>query len=79
MSLINLFKRPIEKETLDDWAKIASDIAKVALLAIPVVLYGKDPIYLKTINSALLMTGAYFALQSGRIIRRYKAKQEETQ
>ena len=75
--MVNLFKKPIENETLDDWAKIVNDIAKVAILAIPVMLYGKDPIALKTFNSLLLLIGAYSALQSGRIIRRYKQKQEE--
>ena len=51
--MLNLSKKPIEKETLDDWAKLSVDVAKVAILAIPVILYGKDPIYLKCINSFL--------------------------
>lgn len=77
--MLNLFKRPIEKDTLDDWAKIATDIAKVAIIAIPVILYGNDPLYLKLTNTVLLSIGVYASLQSGRIIRQYKQKQEEQQ
>ncbi|SUB23109.1 Uncharacterised protein [Avibacterium avium] len=29
--MLNLFKKPIEIETLDDWAKIAADITKVGI------------------------------------------------
>lgn len=76
-NLFNLFSRPIEKDTLEDWAKIVADVAKVSILAIPVVLYGNDAVPLKTFNSILLLIGAYAALQSGRIIRRYKLKLEE--
>lgn len=79
MYKLNLFKLPIEKDTLDDWAKITTDVAKVAILAIPVILYGDDPTYLKLINTALLYIGVYASLQSGRIIRQYKQKQEAQQ
>lgn len=30
--MLNLFKRPIEVETLEAWAKMVEDIAKVAIL-----------------------------------------------
>lgn len=70
--MLNLFKKPIEKETLDDWAKLSVDVAKVAILAIPVILYGKDPIYLKCINSFLLALGVYGGLIAGRRFRKIK-------
>ncbi|MGR3808590.1 hypothetical protein [Pasteurella testudinis] len=35
-----LLTRPIKKETSDSWAKNLEDLAKVALLAIPIVLLG---------------------------------------
>ena len=70
--MLNLFKKPIEKETLDDWAKLSVDVAKVAILAIPVILYGKDPIYLKCINSFLLALGVYGGLIAGRRFRKMK-------
>lgn len=66
----NLFKRPIEKSSLEAWAKIADDVGKVAILAIPVILYGKDPIYLKLINSILLLIGCYASFLGGRLFRK---------
>lgn len=68
----NITKRPFEKETLDDWAKLSVDIAKVAILAIPVILYGKDPIIIKLVNSALLGLGVYGGLFAGRKFRKMK-------
>lgn len=71
----NIFKKPIEPETIDAWAKIADDIAKVALLAIPVMLYGNETLPLKLVNSALLLAGAYFALFTSRHLRKSKQTQ----
>lgn len=68
----NITKRPFEKETLDDWAKLSVDVAKVAILAIPVILYGKDPIIIKIINSILLGLGVYGGLFAGRKFRKMK-------
>lgn len=68
----NITKRPFEKETLDDWAKLSVDVAKVAILAIPVILYGKDPIVVKIINTVLLGIGAYGGLFAGRQFRKQK-------
>ncbi|HDL3754360.1 TPA: hypothetical protein PW529_002555, partial [Mannheimia haemolytica] len=45
--MLSIFKTPVEKETLDDWAKISVDVAKVAILAIPVILFGKEPTLIK--------------------------------
>lgn len=70
--MLNAFKRPFEKETLDAWAKMADDVAKVAFLAIPVVLYGKETILFKGIHSALLLAGAYLMILGGRLIRKHK-------
>ncbi|MFQ1049063.1 hypothetical protein ACIRXL_03040 [Avibacterium paragallinarum] len=78
--MLNLFKKPIEIETLDDWAKIATDITKVAILAFPVILYGNDPIYLKIINTVLLVFAVYFGLAGTRHLKRIKlSKKEEKQ
>lgn len=70
--MLNLFKKPIEKDSLEDWAKLSIDVAKVAILAIPVILYGKDPVYIKLINSFLLGLGAYSGLIAGRKFRKMK-------
>lgn len=77
--MFNLFKRPIETETIDAWSKIADDIAKVAILAIPVMLYGNETVLMKSLNSLLLLTGAYFSLLISRHLRRNKYIQGEKQ
>lgn len=68
----NVTKRPFEKETLDDWAKLSVDVAKVAILAIPVILYGRDPVTIKLINTILLGIGVYGGLFAGRKFRKMK-------
>lgn len=67
-----IFRKPFEKETLDDWAKLSVDIAKVAILAIPVILYGNDAFLIKIINVTLLACGAYGGLSAGRKFRQMK-------
>ncbi|MDO5059166.1 MAG: hypothetical protein Q4D82_04395 [Neisseria sp.] len=74
--MYNLFKRPIEKATLEDWAKLTNNIAQVAILGVPVVIYGSDSISRKAFNLFVLICIIYTTLQSGRIIRRQL--QEET-
>ncbi|MDO4698092.1 MAG: hypothetical protein Q4A60_05365 [Pasteurellaceae bacterium] len=72
--MLNLFKKPIDKSDFEAWAKMADDIAKVAILAVPVMLYGKDPISIKLLNTALLSTAIYLFLIGGRLFR-HKAKE----
>lgn len=67
--MLNLFRSPIEKETLEDWGKLCLDIAKVAILAIPVMIYSKDPIAQKLFNISLLTLSAYSCLIATRVIR----------
>ncbi|MBE2897734.1 hypothetical protein HPC37_02510 [Pasteurellaceae bacterium 20609_3] len=74
--MLNLLKKPIEQETLDDWAKLSVDVAKVAIMAVPVILYGNDPVYLKLINSFLLGAGAYSGLIAGRKFRKMKEEMQ---
>lgn len=74
--MFNIFKRPFEKSSQEAWAKMSDDIAKVAILALPVMLYGKEPVYLKIINSILLLIGIYSALFIGRFIRRELEKED---
>lgn len=68
--MFNIFKKPFEKGTLEAWAKIFDDIAKVAFLAIPVMIYGKDAIELKLFNIGILVIGIYIFVLGGRICRR---------
>lgn len=72
--MFNLFKQPIEKSSFESWAKMADDIAKVAILAIPVMLYGKDPILIKLLNFFLLGIAVYLFLIGGR---KFRQKAEE--
>lgn len=69
---LNLFKRPVEIETIDAWSKIADDIAKVSMLAIPVILYGSEDTTTKLINSLLLTFAAYSTLLISRHLRKSK-------
>lgn len=49
--MLNLFQKPFETKTLDVWAKMSDDVAKVAVLGIPVVIYMKDnAIWVKVLN-----------------------------
>ncbi|MDO5059152.1 MAG: hypothetical protein Q4D82_04325, partial [Neisseria sp.] len=64
--MYNLFKRPIEKATLEDWAKLTNNIAQIAVLAVPVVIYGADSVGRKIFNLVVLVFIIYTTLQSGR-------------
>lgn len=70
--MLNLLKRPIEAETLEAWAKIMEDLAKVALLTLPVVIFGQNSTLFKVIASVALFAIAYFSLISGKQIRKHK-------
>ena len=72
--MLNLFRKPIEKSSFESWAKISDDIAKVAILAIPVMLYGTENILVKLLNTALLAIAIYLFLVGGRLFR---SKSEE--
>lgn len=65
----NLFKRPVEQSSFEAWAKISDDIAKVAILTVPVMLYGKDSIDWKITNILLLFCAIYLFLIGGRKLR----------
>ncbi|MCK3656392.1 hypothetical protein A4G19_14030 [Pasteurellaceae bacterium Macca] len=68
--MFNLFRQPIEKSSFESWAKIADDIAKVAILAVPVMLYGKDPFWVKLLNTSLLTIAVYLFLIGGKLFRK---------
>ncbi|RZN55163.1 hypothetical protein [Avibacterium paragallinarum] len=75
--MLNLFKKPIEIETLDDWAKMSIDISKVAILAIPVILFNSEPLLLKIIKTVFLIIGAYSGLIVHRQLKRVKSQRKE--
>lgn len=71
LPFLNPFKRPIRKETLDAWAKIFEDGTKLAIFAIPVVLYGKEQLADKLFLMVSLIVGIYISIVISRLIREY--------
>lgn len=57
--MLNLFQKPIEKLSLESWAKMLDDIAKVAILSLPVMLYGKDVVILKIFHLLVVLFVIY--------------------
>lgn len=72
--MLNLFKLPIEKSSLEVWSKLSDDVAKVAILAMPVILYGEKVFLLKVLNIGSLLVVTYFCLAVGRIFRQLSEK-----
>lgn len=72
--MFNLFKPPIEKASLDAWSKLTDDVAKVAILAMPVILYGEQFPLLKLFNISALFVISYVFLATGRIFRQLSEK-----
>ncbi|ABY70487.1 hypothetical protein APJL_1937 [Actinobacillus pleuropneumoniae serovar 3 str. JL03] len=54
--------------------KMCDDIAKVALLALPVILYSKEGLDFRLINIVLLLCATYLFLLGGRICRKKSFK-----
>ncbi|MBP6563337.1 MAG: hypothetical protein KA214_07700 [Neisseriaceae bacterium] len=69
---LNLWHRPIERATLESWARFSEDIAKVALLALPIVLYGDQPVGIKALNITLLVSITYLGLLFGKHLRKHQ-------
>ncbi|MCQ9120208.1 hypothetical protein [Rodentibacter pneumotropicus] len=67
--MFNLFHSPIEKSSLSAWSKLTDDIAKVAILAMPVILYSEHSLAFKGMNIAFLLIIAYVFLAVGRFFR----------
>lgn len=72
--MLNLFKRPIETETLDAWAKWLEDIAKVSIIAVPVVVFGQYSFVIKALNVLCLLICTYSFMLGGKLIRKHKEK-----
>lgn len=72
--MFNVFKRPFHQESLDSWCKMLDDIAKVAILALPVILYSEKGIGYKLINSLFLVISVYICLMVSDLTRKNKSK-----
>ncbi|OOH87690.1 hypothetical protein BMT54_09620 [Pasteurellaceae bacterium 15-036681] len=68
--MLNIFKRPVEKATIEAWAKIMDDFFKVAVLTIPVIIYGKESSSFKVLNVVSLLIIIYGLIVFGRFCRR---------
>ncbi|MFZ7236834.1 hypothetical protein ACLSZ3_00080 [Avibacterium gallinarum] len=75
--MFNIFKKPYEKGTLEAWAKTCDDIAKVAILAVPVILYNNDPLLQKGINLVALVISTYSTIWGARICRKLAENKED--
>ncbi|HGO5855917.1 TPA: hypothetical protein ACK3JJ_000528 [Mannheimia haemolytica] len=67
--MLNLFKKPIKESSFEAWAKLMDDVAKVAILAIPVILYGEYSLLMKFVHLATLFTVIYSFLTTARAFR----------
>lgn len=65
----NLCQFPTSKETIEAWAKILEDIAKVSLIAIPVLVFGKETDMFKIFGSSSLFLTAYCCLIIAKYLR----------
>ncbi|WP_439243525.1 hypothetical protein [Lonepinella sp. BR2474] len=74
ITLLNLFKLPLETDTLEAWVKIIEDIAKVAILALPVVIFGQGGMVFKISSCIGLAMLTYLLLLAGRLLRQYKLR-----
>lgn len=69
MYTFNLFKRPFERSTLKEWAKLSDDVGKVAIIAIPAMIFSDYELIVKIINIIGLSAVAYSFLLIARNIR----------
>lgn len=67
--MFRLFKPPFEISTLEAWSKMSDDIAKVAILAVPVMLYSNYSLGFRIFNIVLLSVVVMAFLTVGRYFR----------
>lgn len=58
----NLFCFPTKKETIEAWAKMLEDFAKVSIIALLVVFFGKEGLIFKAFGIGGLILIAYCSL-----------------
>lgn len=65
---------PIPKDTMEAWAKILEDLAKIAIIAMPALFYGEYTFLFKGINLVLLAFATYYSLVYAKLLRSNKMK-----
>lgn len=68
----NLLEKPLTEETIGAWAKILDDVAKVAIIALPTVLYGNFSVLFKILNISVLLFIIYAILWLAKFTRNQK-------
>ncbi|MGX2956049.1 hypothetical protein ACWIYZ_03030 [Ursidibacter arcticus] len=67
--MFRLFKPPFEISTLEAWSKMSDDIAKVAIIAVPVMLYSSYSLGFRIFNIVILSVITLVFLTIGRGLR----------
>lgn len=75
--MLRLFKPPFEVSTLEAWSKMSDDIAKVAILAIPVMLYSNYTLGFRIFNIIMLIVIILTFLTMGRFLRQEVARYQK--
>lgn len=74
--MFGLFQYPLHSDSLESWAKNLDDIAKVAILALPVILYSDKGMDYRLFNSVVLFDCCCICLYMADYIRKYKDNSE---
>lgn len=65
----NLIQPPIKEQTLDSWIKMLDDIAKIAIISVPVSAYSNYESLVKICNTATLILISYCCLIASKFLR----------
>ncbi|TCP91251.1 hypothetical protein EDC44_1339 [Cricetibacter osteomyelitidis] len=72
--MLNLFQRPIDKDTVEALAKTLEDIGKVSLLALPVVIFWQYSVSFIIFSAFELPAFAYLAFLGAKSLRKNERK-----
>lgn len=74
---MKIFNLQIKEDSLDAWAKLTDDLAKVAILAIIPTFFAEQNLINQIISSVSLSIVALFQLSLGLILRNAKLKLQQ--
>ncbi|OOR99428.1 hypothetical protein B0187_04870 [Haemophilus paracuniculus] len=70
--MLRFLKRPLNADSLEAWCKMLDDVAKVALLTTPVVIYSNNGLSYKIANGIFLAVAIYACIIGADALRRNK-------
>ncbi|WP_245872508.1 hypothetical protein [Avibacterium endocarditidis] len=73
-SNVKFIQTPDRSRNLRSLGKMVEDIAKVAILAVPVIIFGQNGILFKIMSSLTLMFVIYATLVAGKLLRKHKSQ-----